>query len=76
MIESWGTPLMAGCFCNRGNDGVAPVIRDLGGLEREVKDVGEGRGYVGTQVFKGFGKEPIRTGSLIGIEGSKGPLSF
>ncbi len=32
-----------------GNDGVAPVIRDLGGLEGEVKNAGECRGYVGTQ---------------------------
>ncbi len=33
---------------------MAPVIRDLGGLEGEVKNAGECRGYVGTQDFKSF----------------------
>ncbi len=28
----------AGCFCNWGKNDVAPVIRDLGGLEGEVKN--------------------------------------
>ncbi len=43
-----------GCFCNWGNDGVAPVIRNLWVLEGEVENAGKGRGYVGTQGFKGF----------------------
>ncbi len=55
---------------------MAPVIRDLGGLKGEFKNVGECRGYVGTQGFKGFGKEPIRAGSLIGVEGFEGSLGF
>ncbi len=42
-----------GCFCNWGNDGVAPVIMDLGALEGEVKNVGECRGYVVNLGFKG-----------------------
>ncbi len=46
---------------------MAPVIRDLGGLEGEVKNAGECGGYVGAQGFKGFGKEPIRASSLIGV---------
>ncbi len=46
-----------GCFCNWGHDGVAPVIRDLGGLEGEIKNAGERRDYVGTQDFKSIGKE-------------------
>ncbi len=54
----------AGCFCHWGNNGVAPVIRDLGGLEGEVKHAGECRGYLGTQSFKGFGKEPIQRASI------------
>ncbi len=33
---------------------MAPVIRDLGGLEGEVKNAGECRGYVRTQGFKSF----------------------
>ncbi len=65
-----------GCFCNWGNDGVAPVIGDQGGLEEEVKNSGECRGYVGTQGFKSFGKEPIRAGSLNGVEGFEGSLGF
>ncbi len=28
---------------------------DLGGLEGEVKNAGDCRGYIGTQGFKGFG---------------------
>ncbi len=28
-----------------------------------------GGSYVGTECFKGFGKEPIRAGPLIGVEG-------
>ncbi len=55
---------------------MAPVIRDLGGLEGGVKHAGECRGYVGTQGFKGFGKEPIRASSLIGVEGLEGSLGF
>ncbi len=65
-----------GCFCHWGNNGVAPVIRDLGDLEGEVKNAGESRGYVGTQGFKGFGKEPIRASSLIGVGGFEGSLGF
>ncbi len=55
---------------------MAPAIRDMGGLEGEVKNKGECRGYVGTQGFKNFGEEPIRAGSLIGVEGFKGSLNF
>ncbi len=55
---------------------MAPVIRDLGGLEGEVKNIRECRGYVGTRGFKGLGKEPIRAGSLIGVEGFRGSLGF
>ncbi len=51
---------------------MAPVIKDLGGLEGEAKNAGECRGYVGTQGFEGFGEEPIRAGSFIGVEGSLG----
>ncbi len=66
----------AGCFCNWGNYGVAPVIRDLGGLEGEIKIAEEGRGYVETQGFKGFGKEPIRADCHIGVEGFEVSLGF
>ncbi len=59
-----------------GNDGVAPVIRNLAGLTGEVKNEGKGRGYVGTQGFNGFSKEPIRAGSLIGVEGFEVSLCF
>ncbi len=55
---------------------MAPVTRDLGGLEGEVKNAAERRGYVGTQGCKGVGKEPIRAGSLIGVEVFKGSLGF
>ncbi len=55
---------------------MAPVIRDVGGLEGEVKNAGECRGYVGIQGFKSFGKESIRAGSHIEVEGFKGSLSF
>ncbi len=55
---------------------MAPVIRDLGGLEGEVKNAGECRGYVGSQGLNGFGKEPIRSSSLIGVEGVEGSLGF
>ncbi len=44
-----------GWFCNWGNNRVAPIIRNLEGLEGVVKNAGECRGYVGTQGFKGFG---------------------
>ncbi len=50
---------------------MAPIIRNLGGLEGEVKNAGECRGYVGTQGFKGCGKEPIRASSLIGLRDSR-----
>ncbi len=53
---------------------MAPVIRDLGGLQGGVKNAGECRGYVGTPGFKGFWKEPIRAGTLIGVEGFEGSL--
>ncbi len=51
---------------------MALVIRDLGGFELEVKNAGECRGYVGTQGFKGFGRESIRAASLIRVEGFEG----
>ncbi len=57
-------------FFHWGNNGVAPVIRDLGGLEGEVKNARKCWGYVGTQGFKGFGKEPI--GWKVGVD----PLSL
>ncbi len=66
----------AGWLCHWGNNGVAPVIRVLEGLEGEVKNAGECRSYVGTQGFKGFGKEPIRASSLIGVEGFEGSFGF
>ncbi len=47
----WVKVYCAGCFCRLDNNGMAPVIRDLGGLEGEGKNAGERRGYVGTQVF-------------------------
>ncbi len=50
---------------------MAPIIRDLGGLEGEGENVGECRGYEGTQGFKGFGKEPIRASSLLGLRASR-----
>ncbi len=65
-----------GCFCNWGNDGEASVIRDLGGLEGDVKNAGEGRSYVGVPSFKDFGKEPMRAGSLIGVGSFEGSLGF
>ncbi len=55
---------------------MAPVIRDLGGLEGKVKNTRECRGYAGTQGFKSFGEEPIRAGPLIRVEGFNGSLSF
>ncbi len=55
---------------------MTPVIRDLGGLEGEVKNAGECSGYLGTQGLKGFGKERIRTGSVFGVEGFEGSLGF
>ncbi len=60
----------ARCFCNKGNDGEAPVIRNLGNLKREVKNAEKGWSFVGSRGFKNFGKESIRAGSLIGVEGS------
>ncbi len=63
-------------FLPLGNNGVAPVIRDLGGLEGELKNAGEYRGYVETQGFKAFWKETIRASSLSGVEGFEGPLGF
>ncbi len=55
---------------------MASVIRDLGGLAGEVSNAGECRGYVGTHVFKSFVKEPIRVGSLIGVEDFRGSLNI
>ncbi len=51
---------------------MAPVFRDLGSLAGEVKNAETGMDYVGTQGFKGFEKEPISVGSLIGVEGFEG----
>ncbi len=65
-----------GGFYNWGNGGAAPVIRNLGGLEGDVKNSGEDRGYVGSQDFRRFGKESIRAGSLYGVEGFEGSLCF
>ncbi len=67
-VRLMGLNRFGSAFCHWGNNGVAPVIRDLGGLDGVVKNAGERRGYVGTQGFKGFGKEPIRAGSLIRVE--------
>ncbi len=55
---------------------MAPVIRHPGGLEEGSKNAGECRGYVGTPGLKGFGKEPTKVGSLIGVEGFEGSLGF
>ncbi len=46
---------------------MAPVIRDLGGLEGEVKYAGKCRGYVGTQGLKSLGKSPSGTAPLLGL---------
>ncbi len=67
-LNRFGSAVLGG---NWGNNDVAPVMRGLGGLEREVKNAGVCRGYVGTEAFKSFGKEPIRAGSLIGVVGFK-----
>ncbi len=40
------------------------------------ESVGAIDSYVLTQGFKGFGKEPIRAISLIGVEGYEGSLGF
>ncbi len=55
---------------------MALVIRDLGGLEGEVKYAGECCGYLRTQGSKSLGKESSKAGSLDGVEGFKGSLSF
>ncbi len=51
-------------------------MMNLRGLERDIKNAGEYRGYVGTPGFKGFGKETIRTSSLFGVEGFEGSFGF
>ncbi len=38
--------------------------------------MGKDRGHVGTHGFEGFGKEPIRAVSLIGVEGIESSLGF
>ncbi len=45
-------------------------------MEGEVKNAGKGRSYVETEGFKGFGKEPLRAGFLIGVEGIESSLGF
>ncbi len=55
---------------------MSPVIRNLGGLEGEVENTEEGRRYLGTQGFKSFGEEPIRSDSLIGVESFEGSFGF
>ncbi len=40
------------------------------------KNASECRDYVGTQGFEAFGKEPIKAGSLIGVEVFEGSLGF
>ncbi len=42
------------------------------GAWRERLKMRESRSYVGTQGFKGVGKEPIRASSLIGVESFEG----
>ncbi len=59
-----------GCFCNWGNYGVAAVIRDLGGLEGEVKDAGECRGLYGLWVLRAMGKSPTGPAPLLGLRAS------
>ncbi len=46
---------------------MAPVVRDLGGLEEEVKHAGECRGYVGTQGLRALGKSPSGSASFLGL---------
>ncbi len=46
---------------------MAPVLRDLGGLEVEVIYAGKCRGYVGTQGLKSLGKSPSGTAPLLGL---------
>ncbi len=55
---------------------MAPVIRDLGSLEGDLKKYGDCRGYVGTQGFMGSGKESFRAGSLIGVEAFESSFGF
>ncbi len=50
-----------------GNNGVAPVFRDLGGWEGEVKYAGKCRGYVGTRGLKSLGKSPSAPAALLGL---------
>ncbi len=55
---------------------MAPVIRNLGGLQGEVENTEEGRSYVGTQGFNGFGDDTTRDGFRIGVEGIESSLDF
>ncbi len=48
-----------------------PVIRDLRGLEGEVKNAGEFRGYVGVRVLKALGKSPPGPAPLLGLRTSR-----
>ncbi len=50
---------------------MAPVIRDLGGLEGEVKNAGECRGYVLTQDLRALGKSPSGLAPLLGLRASR-----
>ncbi len=50
---------------------MAPVIRDLGGLEGEVKNAGECRGYVGTQGLRALRKSPSGPAPLLGLRDSR-----
>ncbi len=55
--------------------GVTMAWRQSSGVwEGKVKNAEECRGDVGTQGFQGFGKEPFRASSLIGVESFDGFL--
>ncbi len=54
-----------------GNNGVAPVFRDLGGLEGEVKYAEKCRGYIGTQSLKSLGKSPSGPAPLLVLWASR-----
>ncbi len=61
----------AGCFCHWGNNGVAPVIRDLGGLEEEVKMRESVGAMKGLRVLRALGKSPSGSAPLLGLRTSK-----
>ncbi len=65
-------PAVRGAFAT----GVTMAWRQSSGIWEVWRERLKMWGYVGTQGFENFGKEPIRTGSLIGVEGLGGSLGF